>query len=118
MNTPTQTGQAKGSQMRINPEEMAIIKSTFKNNEALLKLMRKMFLPELDPQAPMAQMVDLYRTIQTKDRDPVTVWAELTARNMVIDHVENVLMQLYVMALSEELTPEQIKDKAKQDSSK
>lgn len=100
-----------GSQMRITDEEQALIKSTFKNNEMLLKLMRKMFLPELDPNAPIGQMVDLYRTIPTKDRDPESIAIELTARNMVIDHVDNVLMQLLLMARQEQVTPEQMKEK-------
>lgn len=107
-----------GSQMRITEDEQALIKSTFKNNETLLKLMRKMFLPELDPNAPIGQMVDLYRTIPTKDRDAESIATELTARNMVIDHVDNVLMQLLLISRQETETPEQLKEKVKADSSR
>jgi hypothetical protein len=102
-----------GSQMRITEEEQELIKSTFKNNESLLKLLRKMFLPELDPDAPVGQMIDLYRTILTKDREPQQIAVDLTARNMVIDHVENVLLQLLLISKQESTTPEQMKEKAK-----
>ena len=105
------TGKDNGSQMRITPDEMKLIKGTFLNNDVLLKLMRKMFLPELDPKAPIGQMIDLYRTIPTKDRDPMSVMVDLMARNMVIDHVDQVLMQLMLMSKMEQETPEQAKAK-------
>lgn len=112
------TGQASGSQMRITPDEIGIIKSVFQGNEILTKLMRKMFLPEIDPSAPIGQMVDLYRTIPTKDRTPEQIAIDLTVRNMVIDHVDQVLMQLSLISQMEEVTPEQTIAKLKQDSSK
>lgn len=110
--------KAGGSQMRITPEEQDLIQVTFKNNEKLLKLMRKMFLPELDPNAPFGQMIDLYRTIQTKDRTPEDIAQELTARNMVIDHVEQVLMQLWIISMQEQQTPSQLKEKIKKDGAR
>lgn len=118
MNTQKAPGQARGSQMRVTDEEISLIKSTFKNNEALLKLMRKMFLPELDPQAPFGQMIDIYHTIQTKDRNPEDIAVELMARNMVIDHTDNVLTQLWILSMMEEATPAQVVAKAKADSAK
>lgn len=118
MNEAVKTGKDNGSQMRITPDEMKLIKATFLNNDTLLKLMRKMFLPELDPKAPVGQMIDLYRTIPTKDRDPVSVTVDLMARNMVIDHVDQVLMQLYLMARMDTETPEQAKAKLTANSSK
>lgn len=115
-----QTGQqqARGSQMRITPEEVSLIRSTFKNNEVLLKLMRKMFLPELDPNAPLGQMIDIYHTIQTKDRKPEDIAVELTARNMVIDHTDNVLTQLWILSMQEEETPAEVIAREKKDSSR
>lgn len=107
--------KAGGSQMRITPEEQDLIKATYKNNEPLLKLLRKMFLPELDPNAPVGQMIDLYRTIQTKDRNAEDIANELTARNMVIDHVEQVLMQLYIISMQEQQSPAQLKEKLSKD---
>lgn len=104
-------GKENGSQMRLTTEELATIRSMFKNNEAGLKLMRKMFLPELDPKAPIGQMIDLYRTIPTKDRDPMAIAIDLQARNMVIDHTDSVLMQLWLLSQMEEVTPAEAKAK-------
>lgn len=118
MNTKQPVGQARGSQMRITEEEINLIRSTFKNNESLLKLMRKMFLPELDPKAPFGQMIDIYHTIQTKDRNPEDIAVELMARNMVIDHTDNVLTQLWILSMSEETIAAEVVAKAKQDSAK
>lgn len=112
------SGQDSGKQMRITPEEMALIKSTFLHNEKLLKLMRKMFLPEIDPEAPLGQMIDLYRTIPTKERNPVDVTVDLMARNMVIDHVDGVLLQLMLISKLEPTTEGEVVAKMKADSSK
>lgn len=112
------TGKTNNSQMRITEDEIALIKSTFLGNEALLKLMRKMFLPELDPSAPLGQMVDLYRTIPTKDRTDRDIAVDLTSRNIIIDHIENVLLQLSLIAKTAEETPEQTATRLKKNSSK
>ena len=112
------TGKENGSQMRITEEELNLIISAFKNNERLLKLTRKMFLPELDANAPIGAMIDLYKTILTKDRDPMNVTVDLMARNMLIDHVDSVLMQLNLLAKMEKQTPEEVKAKLKDNSNK
>lgn len=112
------TGMANGGQMRISDDEIKLIKALFANNEPALKLLRKMFLPELDPQAPIGQMIDLYRTIKTEERDPMAIAVDLTARNMLISHVDNVLMQFNSISKMKELTPEEAVAKAKEDSAK
>lgn len=109
--------QENGSQMRITPEEIALIKSTFGNNENLLKLMRKMFLPELDPTAPIGQMIDLWLTIPTKDVSMEQAYNNLVARNMLISHVDQVLMQLWLIGKMEEESPAEAKAKLVADSS-
>lgn len=87
----------KGQQMRFSEQELSIIKNTFKNEE-ILKLLRKVFLPELDPTLPIGQMIDLWMTIDLKDRTPDENMVNLTARNQLIMHVEQQLMQLKVLA--------------------
>lgn len=121
MNTPETkrtSGQSNGSQMRITDEERALIKSTFLNNEPLLKLMRKMFLPELDPNAPIGQMIDLWMTISIKDMSPEDAIIKLTARNELISHVDQVLMQLWLISKLEPMTPEEVKAKMVADGNK
>lgn len=111
-------GANNGSQMRITPEEQQLIASTFKNNERLLKLMRKMFLPEIDPNAPIGQLIDLWLSLSIKDMTPEMAYQHIMARNQVIAHVDQVLMQLFLIANMEQTTPEQAKAKMVADGSK
>lgn len=107
-----------GSQMRITDEERKLIASVFKNNEPLLKLVRKMFLPELDPNAPIGQLLDLWMTLSVKDVSPEECKIQLVARNTLISHVDNVLMQLKLIAGLEPVTPEEAKAKMVADGNK
>jgi hypothetical protein len=108
----------QGKQMRITPEEMALIRATFKGNDALLKLMRKIFLPEIDPQAPLGQIVDLWMALSVKDLSNEQALVKLEARNTLILHVEQQLIGLKAMAESVDETPAQSAAKLKKDSSK
>lgn len=112
------TGQGGGSQMRITPDEQLTIQKIFKNNEPLLKLMRKMFLPEIDPNAPVGQVIDLWMTIKTEGMSLEEQLINLKARNQLITHIDQILMQLSMISKLEETTPEQIKEKAVKNSSK
>lgn len=121
MNTQLQakpSGMQGGAQMRITEDERRIIAAAFKDNEALLRLMRKVFLPELDPTAPIGQMIDLWLTVDTKDMTPDMVYVNLQARNKLIQHVDQQLMTLKLIADAEQITPEQVAEKAKADSAK
>lgn len=117
-NAPAKTGMSQGSQMRISPRERELIKRTFQGNDELLKLLRKIFLPELDPTAPIGQMIDLWMTVSIMDKSPEEAMIELKARNQLISHVDQQLMTLKIISESEELTPEQAVAKIKADSSK
>ena len=118
MNTQQQGGADNGSQMRITSDEQALIKSTFLNNDRLLKLMRKIFLPEIDPQAPIGQVIDLWMTIKVDDMTPEQALTNLKARNMLISHVDQCLMQLFLISKLEPVTPEEAKAKLVADGSK
>jgi len=64
--------EAQGRQMMYTEDELTLIKATFKNNEKLLKLMRKVFLPEYDPNAPLGQVIDLWLSLPVNaHRKPV-----------------------------------------------
>lgn len=104
--------------MRITPEEMALIRSTFKGNDALLKLMRKVFLPEIDPNAPLGQIVDLWMALNLKDLTSEQAQIKIEARNTLILHVEQQLIALKTMSESVDETPEEAKARLKKDSSK
>lgn len=88
--------------MRFTEEELATLRGVFKNNDALLKVLRKVFLPEIDPAAPIGQIVDLWMTVDIRNMMPEQAMVTLTARNQVIAHIEQQLMQIKVLANQEE----------------
>lgn len=112
------SGQDGGRQMRFTEEELELVKSAFKGNERLLKLMRKVFLPEPDPNAPLGQMVDLWMTLPVKELSPDEAYARVLARNELIMHVDQQLIQLNVLAEIDGLEEEQKQANAKKDSTK
>lgn len=114
----TSTGQAQGRQMRITDIERSIIRNTFKGNAELLKLMRKVFLPEYDPEAPLGQVIDLWMTVKIDDKDPEAAYTHLVARNQLINHVDSCLMQLNTLAEMEDDSFEQALERTKKNSSK
>lgn len=93
-----------GQQMRFTNEELALIKATFKNNTDLLKLMRKVFLPEIDPKAPLGQMIDLWMTVPVKEMTAEQAQVNILARNSLIMHVEQQLLQLQALAEMDNMT--------------
>jgi len=108
----------KGKQMRFSKEELAIIKGLFHDNEDALKLMRKVFLPEIDPTAPIGQMIDIYRTIQTDGKMPQEVVIALESRNFVIAHIDSMLQNLQILAGMTDETDKEKASRLAKDSSK
>ena len=94
----------KGQQMRFSKEELALIKSAFKGNTDLLKLMRKVFLPEIDPTAPLGQLIDLWMTVPVKEMTAEQAQVNILARNSLIMHLEQQLLQLQALAEMGEMT--------------
>jgi len=107
-----------GQQMRITDLELQLIKSTFAGNEELLMLLRKIFLPELDPAIPLGQNIDLWMTVKIDDLDPEQAIINLKARNTVIQHIEQQLLSLKLLAGMKEESVEETKKRLQQDSSK
>lgn len=112
------TGMSQGAQMRITEQERELIQRTFKDNEPLLLLLRKMFLPEIDPTAPLGQIVDLWMTVNVKDMTPEQAYVNLLARNALITHVDQQLMSLYLISKAVTPTSEEVIAKVKADSAK
>ncbi|MCR4307477.1 MAG: hypothetical protein NUV80_02875 [Candidatus Berkelbacteria bacterium] len=106
-----------GSQMRITPLEMNILKNTFKGNEELLRLMRKIFLPELDPFTPIGQNIDLWMTVKVEDMTPEQALINIKARNSLIMHLDQCLNTMKILAESTE-TPEELEAKIKKNQTK
>ena len=110
-------------QMRYVDSELQIIKNTFAENDDLLKairkvmlqmplnaldlsrlelikkegilqVLRKTFLPTLDPEAPLNQVIDLWMTIQIMDKDPINALPHLRAREKLIKYIDQQLKVL------------------------
>lgn len=88
----------KGQKMRFSDEELSTIKALFADNEKALSLMRKVFLPELTTDVPFGQNIDLWMTIKVEDMSTEQAIINLKARNTLINHVEQCLMQLQTLA--------------------
>lgn len=107
-----------GKQMRITDLELQLIKSTFAGNEELLMLLRKIFLPELDASLPLGQNLDLWMTLKIDDMDPEQAIINLKARNTVIQHIEQQLLSLKLLAGMKEESVEETKARLQDDSNK
>jgi len=190
-----QTVGKEKKKMRYSDTELGLIKTTFADNEDMIKALRKVFmqvpldlidksiveqikgnrdllevikktfLPQIDINAPLHQMVDLWMTIDLKDKnleqaginiasrellieylgeqirfiekgtkpkisfssfipkDFVLARAteaviNLNVRNTVISHVEQMLLQLNVLAGRKEETVEQTRERLQKDSTR
>lgn len=102
--------------MRFTDNELKIIRDTFKGNTELLKLMRKVFLPELDPTAPLGEMIDLWMSVPVKEMMPQEAQINILARNSLIMHIEQQLIQLNILAEME--TEKEQAERTKKDSAK
>lgn len=102
--------------MRFTDEELALIKSSFKGNEKLLKLLRKVFLPEYDPQAPLGQVIDLWMTLDLAGLTEQEREVRIFARNGLINHIEGRLIELNVLAGMKDETPSEKENRLKKDS--
>lgn len=104
---------------RFTAEETKLIRDLFKGNDKLLKLIRKILLPEITPDSlqivPVNQLIDVYGSI-SPDRDPLAVVTDVKARNLLIAHLNVQLGNLEVIANTPEETEESIKDKEKKNS--
>lgn len=110
--------------MRYTDEELSLIKNTFAGQDELLEafrrfflqmpirksdgdilanisknkqvvaIIRKAFLPTLDPKAPPHQLVDLWMTLELKDKKVDEAYPHIVARKIVIDYLEQQLSLL------------------------
>ena len=110
--------------MRFNEIELGLIKATFVDNWELLKalrktilrfpmttaemqlitnlqdkkevlaVIRKAFLPTLDGDAPVHQMIDLWMTVSINEKSPREAYPHIRARKLLIEFIEQQLCVL------------------------
>lgn len=74
-----------------------------RKNRELLGIIRKTFLPELDANAPLHQMIDLWMTVDLKEKPVELCELNILSREKLIKYIEQQLSYL------ESETPEKIK---------
>lgn len=101
--------------MRYTPEELGIIKSTFAEDESVLialrkkmldfplseveqnlvnfnentqKVINKTFNPQIDPEAPIHQVIDLWMTVDFKEKTPEQARILFKARDLVLKYIQ------------------------------
>jgi len=106
-------------QMRYSTVELSLIKNTFAENQDLLKILRKhflqlpltenetnqlhnfspeilkllrrFFLPTLEGDEPLNQIIDLWMTVNLQDKNLDMILVHVTARRIVINYLEQQL---------------------------
>ena len=77
-----------------NSEDEKFVADAFAGKKELLALMRKMFLPELSREIPLGQTVDLWLTVDVKERDEAETVSQVQSRNALIGFIEKSLKLL------------------------
>lgn len=77
-------------QGNLTQDDKSII-SMIKNNEVLRRVMRKSFLPEIDIDAPLHQIIDLWMTVELKDKDDRTARININSRKKLIEYIDQQL---------------------------
>ena len=103
-------------EMRITDDELTVAKSVFSGNDALLKFLRKIFLPEISADGPIGENIDLWMTFPVEGLSLEEALINLKARNALITHIERQLMVIKVLAGSKEESIEETKRKLQQNS--
>ncbi len=107
-----------GQEMRISDSDLSILKNTFAENDELLKVLRKIFLPEISASSPIGQNIDLWMTLKIEDMSPEQAMVKILARNTLIQHLEQCLSQIKILAGQKEETVEQTKANLLKNSNK
>ena len=80
-------------QGELNEAEQDAICS-FRDNKTGLKLLRKTFLPTIDPNAPLFQFADIWIGISTADRPTNLVWIEMSMKDILGQYLDVQLRML------------------------
>lgn len=78
-------------QMPLEIHEQHLLTKAFTEIPANAALLRKAYLPTLDPEAPVNQLVDLWMTVQIADKSPEAAYPHLMARELLISYLDQQL---------------------------
>ena len=103
---------------RFTEDEVRELKVMFKDNDYRLKLIRKFFMPPMDYNSPMGFLMDIYNSIPADSMPDTQVANLVRSRNMMINHMNKMFVELQVVANSKEETAAEKAARQKKDSSK
>jgi len=103
---------------RMTDADFATIKAMFAENDDALKLMRKIFLPELSDANPIGMNFDLWTKLDLSGLSQEQKIIKVEAHQLLVSHVEACLQMLRTIAGWKEETPEQTKRRLIKDSTK
>lgn len=102
---------------RYDERELLLMKKHFKDNEPLLKLLRKAFLPEYDVDLPIGfNQVDMWSSMGLEQMMPHDREVAILARLKLINHLELHLAMLKTLADKEEETEGEQQERLRKDS--
>ena len=78
-------------QMPLDEIDKQSLRAHVSGKPDVMKLIRKSYLPELDPDAPIHQIIDLWMTVEVKDKSPEAAYPFLVARETLIAYLEQQL---------------------------
>lgn len=78
-------------QLPLTPVEQTMIISGLKDKPEVVAILRKTFLPTIDGDAPFNQVVDLWMTIDVKDKSPELALPHVMAREKLIKYLDQQL---------------------------
>lgn len=106
---------------RYTEEDIQLIKGVFKGNDKLLRLVRKVFIPELTPEnveiVAIGGLIDIYGSI-SPDRAPEDVVTDVKARNLLLAHLNTQMISLQSIANAQDETMEELEARLKKNSTK
>ena len=74
-------------QVKLKKSEIDLLKPITQSKE-VMKLLRKTYLPELELDAPVGQLIDLWLTVDNKDKTPMEAVLALRVRSRLMALIE------------------------------
>lgn len=81
-------------QMPLDVLDRAQLDSAFKGKPEMQKLLRKTYLPQIEAESPINQVIDLWMTVDFKDKLPHEVYPHLEAREKIIQYIDEQLQRI------------------------
>jgi len=78
-------------QMPLDEVDKSALRAHVVGKKDVMTLIRKTYLPELDASAPIHQIIDLWMTVELKDKSPEQAWPHIVARETLIHYLEQQL---------------------------